>query len=248
MGWSTRQLADLAGTSLRTVRHYHDVGLLAEPARRANGYKNYGVEHLVRVMRIQRLSGLGFSLPQIAEMGEADEYPEQELRTLDAELGETIKRLQRVRAELALVMRRASPTELPPEMALAVADADMSTADRSLMVVWSRLTGPEALASFTKAIQNHEAGPADREFEELPADADEQTRRELADRLLPTARGFFESNPELHDPVAMAPKGPRKAAQTLNAAMEDLYNPAQRDVLARVGRMLKADTDPQADR
>ncbi|WP_433560110.1 MerR family DNA-binding transcriptional regulator [Pseudonocardia xinjiangensis] len=28
MAWSTRELADLAGTTVRAVRHYHDVGLL----------------------------------------------------------------------------------------------------------------------------------------------------------------------------------------------------------------------------
>src|SRR5204863_5377681 len=39
MAWSTREIAELAGTSLRAVRHYHEVGLLAEPERRANGYK-----------------------------------------------------------------------------------------------------------------------------------------------------------------------------------------------------------------
>jgi hypothetical protein len=31
MAWSTRELAELAGTTLRAVRHYHEVGLLAEP-------------------------------------------------------------------------------------------------------------------------------------------------------------------------------------------------------------------------
>lgn len=245
MGWSTRELADLAGTSLRTVRHYHEVGLLVEPKRRANGYKSYGVEHLVRVMRIKRLSDLGFSLAQIAEMGEADEYPEQELRTLDAELGDTITRLQRVRAELALVMRRSSPTELPPDIALATADADMSEADRSLMVVWSRLTSPEKLKSFTSMLQDYETQPTDDEFNELPADADEQTRRDLAERMIPAVSDLMDSHPELHDPVAKAPSGARKAARTIDTAMVDLYNPAQLDVLVRIGRALKADS--QAD-
>ncbi|MGH9061940.1 MAG: MerR family transcriptional regulator, partial [Acidimicrobiales bacterium] len=64
MAWSTRQLAELAGTSLRTVRHYHDVGLLAEPERRATGYKRYGVAHLVRLLRIKPLTDIGFSLAQ----------------------------------------------------------------------------------------------------------------------------------------------------------------------------------------
>lgn len=242
MGWSTRQLADLAGTSLRTVRHYHEVGLLVEPERRANGYKSYGVEHLVRVMRIKRLSGLGFSLSQIAEMGEADEYPENELRTLDAELAGTIERLQRVRTELALVLRRAAPTDLPPEMALAAADAPISAADRSLMVVWSRLIGPEALASFTRALQEYEAAPSDTEFDNLPADTDEEVRRDLAERMVPQARRFLAANPGLRDPGALAPHGVRRAVRTLDAATEDLYNPAQRDVLARIGRALTADS------
>ncbi|WYB32379.1 MerR family transcriptional regulator [Streptomyces sp. SM1P] len=74
-GWSTRQLADLAGTTERAVRHYHQVGLVPEPERRANGYKRYGVRHLVRVLRIRRLSRLGLSLTRVAELGDADGHP-----------------------------------------------------------------------------------------------------------------------------------------------------------------------------
>ena len=37
MPWSTREIADLAGTSLRAVRHYHEVGLLDEPERHGSG-------------------------------------------------------------------------------------------------------------------------------------------------------------------------------------------------------------------
>src|SRR6185312_16235456 len=33
VAWSTSELAHLAGTTARTVRHYHDVGLLEEPRR-----------------------------------------------------------------------------------------------------------------------------------------------------------------------------------------------------------------------
>lgn len=95
MTWSTREIAELAGTSLRAVRHYHQVGLLAEPERRSNGYKQYGVEHLVRLLRIKRLADLGFSLPQIADTLDEGDHPEQALRTLDAELAATIERLQR---------------------------------------------------------------------------------------------------------------------------------------------------------
>ncbi|MBB4789625.1 MerR family transcriptional regulator [Streptomyces nodosus] len=47
MGWSTREVAQLAGTTLRAVRHYHEVGLLDLPERQPNGYKKYRTEHLV---------------------------------------------------------------------------------------------------------------------------------------------------------------------------------------------------------
>ena len=121
VAWSTREVAELAGTSLRAVRHYHEVGLLEEPERRANGYKQYGVAHLVRLLRIKRLTELGFSLPQIAAMGDADDHPEEALRTLDAELAATIERLQRVRVELGHILQRGPPTDLPPEFAPAAA-------------------------------------------------------------------------------------------------------------------------------
>jgi DNA-binding transcriptional MerR regulator len=41
MAWSTPQLAELAGATVNTIRHYHRLGLLDEPERRHNGYKQY---------------------------------------------------------------------------------------------------------------------------------------------------------------------------------------------------------------
>lgn len=238
MGWSTRQLADLAGTSLRAIRHYHEVGLLAEPERRSNGYKSYGVEHLVRVMRIRRLSDLGFSLAQIGGMGEADEYPESALRTLDAELAATIERLQRVRTELALVLRKAPPTDLPSEMAMVVAETDMNEADRGLMVVWSRLLGAETIEPFSAALRDYEPGSVDEEFGELSVDADEETRRDVAERMIVRVRELTTAEPMLRDTWKLAPDGPARAVGALRTAIVELYNPAQRDVLARVAHAL----------
>jgi DNA-binding transcriptional MerR regulator len=99
MGWSTREVAELAGTSLRAVRHYHEVGLLEEPERLSNGYKQYRVRYLVRLLHLKRLTNLGFSLAQVAEMGEPDEHPAEALRQLDPQLKGTVERLQGVRAE-----------------------------------------------------------------------------------------------------------------------------------------------------
>lgn len=64
-GWSTREIAEFAGTTLKAVRHYHRIGLLEEPERSANGYKRYGIKHLIRLMRIRRLVDLGVALSDI---------------------------------------------------------------------------------------------------------------------------------------------------------------------------------------
>lgn len=237
MAWSTREIAELAGTSLRAVRHYHDVGLLEEPERKANGYKQYGVAHLVRVLRIKRLTELGFSLSQIAAMGEADDHPEEALRTLDAELAATIERLQRIRLELGVILRRSVPTDLPAEFAPA-ADTPLSDADRSFVVVLSRVLGPRGLASYADMLQNLPQDPAAAEFDDLPADADEHTRQALAERMLPYVRELHGANPGLREMHSDAPGGARFAEQTLGRAMRDLYNPAQLDTLRRVNDLL----------
>ncbi|MBK1783728.1 helix-turn-helix domain-containing protein [Prauserella cavernicola] len=239
MAWSTRQLAELAGTSLRAVRHYHDVGLLPEPERRANGYKRYGVAHLVRVLRIKRLTDLGFSLSQIAEMGDADEHPEEALRRLDVELAETVERLQRVRAELDLILRESTPTDLPPELAVAAADANLSGADRAFMVVMSRVLSPEAISAYTKMLRNQPSNPVVDAFDELDPDADEKTRQALARDMVPHVRELYADNPGLVDTSPQTPSAKKLAAHSVDAALEDLYNPAQVDVMYRVRKLLK---------
>jgi DNA-binding transcriptional MerR regulator len=68
MDWSIQQIARLAGTSSRTLRHYGDVGLL-EPSRiGSNGYRYYDQAALVRLQRILLLRDLGLGLPAIAEV------------------------------------------------------------------------------------------------------------------------------------------------------------------------------------
>lgn len=64
----SNEVAKLAGVTVRTLRHYHSIGLLPEPPRSANGYREYGALDLARLLRIKRLAGLGFPLSRIGEM------------------------------------------------------------------------------------------------------------------------------------------------------------------------------------
>lgn len=243
MAWSTREIAELAGTSLRAVRHYHDIGLLDEPERRSNGYKQYGVAHLVRLVRIKRLTDLGFSLPQIAAMADTDGHPEQELRDLDTELAATIERLEQARAELRTLIEHAAPTDLPPEFAPPDAVAKMTSADRSLVVVLTRVLGPQGLQTYAELIKDTPDDPVADELDDLPADADERTREQLAERLVPYIRAVRAAHPGLRTVKTDAPGGERHAQKTIDDAMDELYNPAQLDVLRRSREMMRAEGD-----
>ncbi|RJF40224.1 MerR family transcriptional regulator [Actinomyces sp. 2119] len=62
-----KEIADLAGTTPRAVRHYHRLGLLPVPPT-VHGKREYGVAHLARLMRIRWLAEGGLPLAQIAEV------------------------------------------------------------------------------------------------------------------------------------------------------------------------------------
>ncbi|MGJ9373822.1 MerR family transcriptional regulator [Nesterenkonia sp. CF4.4] len=111
-------LASRAGITVRTLRHYHQIGLLQEPKRSNNGYRDYNTHALVRVLRIRRLVGLGFSLPQIATMLDGnDPPPDTVFDALDTEYAAQIVHLTRQRELLAQLRRYGAFPDLPPELA-----------------------------------------------------------------------------------------------------------------------------------
>ncbi|MFC7928828.1 MerR family transcriptional regulator [Streptomyces cinereoruber] len=67
------EIAALVGVTPRAVRHYHQSGLLPEPARRANGYREYGVRDAVLLARIRRLTELGLGLDEVRDVLAGDE-------------------------------------------------------------------------------------------------------------------------------------------------------------------------------
>jgi DNA-binding transcriptional MerR regulator len=68
MDWSIQDIARLAGTTSRTLRHYDDVGLLPPTRIGGNGYRYYDEHALVRLQRILMLRDLGLGIPAIADV------------------------------------------------------------------------------------------------------------------------------------------------------------------------------------
>ena len=68
MDWSIQDIARIAGTTSRTLRHYDDIGLLPPSRVGGNGYRYYDRDSLVRLQRILLLRELGLGLDAIGRV------------------------------------------------------------------------------------------------------------------------------------------------------------------------------------
>ncbi|GMA27417.1 MerR family transcriptional regulator [Arenivirga flava] len=191
------ELARLAGSTVRTLRHYHQIGLLDEPPRTAGGYREYGLDHLVRLLAIRRLVELGLSLDAVADA--LDGPPQGAAALLDAlddELRRSIEQLERRRTALAAVRSVAGDPTLRPEgaryverLAAAGAGPDMLADERALLLLVGHGLG-DAAQPFLAAVERSMLEPeqAQRSIELLAlfraaqdADEDELVRRFVED-------------------------------------------------------------------
>jgi DNA-binding transcriptional MerR regulator len=118
------ELAKVAGTTVRAVRHYHGIGLLPEPERDHSGYRRYGAAALVRLLRVRRMRELGLPLDRIAELLDgAEPALHDALDALDAELAAQAERIAEQRARLARLRASSPDPELPEPLAVMFAKA-----------------------------------------------------------------------------------------------------------------------------
>ncbi|GAA3679583.1 MerR family transcriptional regulator [Nonomuraea antimicrobica] len=148
------ELAALLGVSTRTVRHYHHQGVLPEPPRLANGYREYGMRDAVALARVRRLVELGLSLDEARDVIDDDRsraLPEI-LAEIDADLAAQEREIRLKRARLAEVLQRAEDGSLglddtasPDLLAfLRIIDVPASRAaawDRDLLVLMDSVPG-----------------------------------------------------------------------------------------------------------
>ncbi len=62
------ELAEKTGLSLRTIRHYDDVGILKASGRTEGGFRIYTLDDLARLLLIRRMKPLGFSLEEMTDL------------------------------------------------------------------------------------------------------------------------------------------------------------------------------------
>jgi len=62
------ELAERTELSLRTIRHYDQIGLLAPSGRSEGGFRLYTEEDYEQLMLIRRMKPLGYSLEQMGDL------------------------------------------------------------------------------------------------------------------------------------------------------------------------------------
>jgi DNA-binding transcriptional MerR regulator len=133
---SLKKVAELVGVTQRTVRYYHQIGLLDEP-RRFRGALVYSPEHLLRLLRIRRLQAMGLSLDDVADVlnDPAGQRSRRILVDLDRALADRAAEIQGQRRSLKAMEQTNAPVDTLPEFARYIAAlnrvgaADVATAN-----------------------------------------------------------------------------------------------------------------------
>ncbi|RKR91512.1 DNA-binding transcriptional MerR regulator [Micromonospora pisi] len=111
------QLAGYAGVTIKAVRHYHQRGLLEEPPRDSSGYRSYGAEHAIELVKIKTLAEAGVPLARVRELLAAD--PDRfatAIAEIDRNLRERAEELIRTRERIAR-LSGGDRLFVPPEVA-----------------------------------------------------------------------------------------------------------------------------------
>lgn len=150
------ELAATVGVTTRTVRHYHHLGLLPEPERLSNGYRDYTLRHAVVLARIRRLTELGLGLTEVRDVlaDDAGRDLAEVLTELDEDLARQEAGIRERRQRLrALLDAGELPAEGPLSPGLAalfaetaprLAGSPMAARDREVFALMDTVADPAA--------------------------------------------------------------------------------------------------------
>ena len=106
------ELAEKTGLSLRTIRHYDEVGLLKPTGRTDGGFRLYTQGDFSRLMLIRRMKPLGFPLEEMTDLlrvidtlshSDSDTTVDPDVRReLDNFIIEAVKRRAKLQEQLAM--------------------------------------------------------------------------------------------------------------------------------------------------
>ena len=251
MDFSIKDAARMVGLTPRTLRYYESIGLLPKAERTSGNYRLFNVTDIIDLIRIKRLTGLGFDLQHVRQIMDDPTGPTSPEATtaLDAQkqlLTQQIEELHEKRTKIEEIQNLQAPLDVATEFAdlehaWADAQSELDAEDRLKLEI-------ELLAAFADdhdrlkyetltrtSIEKHD-DPNFRELRELDArlealepDAPPEEIKALTDdyvRVLGPIRARF------------APMSEKTLA--LASAMEEFtYNEAQLTVITTAREQLR---------
>lgn len=163
------ELAGVAGVSVRTIRHYHAIGLMPVPAR-AGAWRDYGVDDAARLLRIRALADAGIALSDMPAHLDGD-APVPDADGLDA--------------AIASIDERRALTLLRRERRLSDIAARLGYIDDDVVALLDHADPPEIADYYRGIAALAEPGWTDRQA------------RELVDRGYDIVDGYGELPPSL---------------------------------------------------
>ncbi|NKY32253.1 MerR family transcriptional regulator [Nocardia speluncae] len=177
-GVTIGQAAAFVGVTVKTVRHYHKLGLVAEPERDSSGYRRYGSAELLQLVQVRTLATAGVPLAEIGPMLDADtEQFATALAAAERRLTEQIPDLTARRDTLHRIAD--NDRALLPDHACAILDrmaglgfgSDYVAAQREALVL-TRALVPEGFDSFLTQLERRLDDPGYIELTKCAAKAE----------------------------------------------------------------------------
>lgn len=130
--YTVKQLARLAGISVRTLHHYDEIGLLKPAFIGENRYRYYGEEELLRLQQILLHRRFGLPLSEIAQVLDSPDF-------------DRMATLKRQRARLSHEITQQSAMLQTIDRTIARLEGEMNMKDTEL---YAGITAPEKQAEY----------------------------------------------------------------------------------------------------
>ncbi|MEU7469989.1 MerR family transcriptional regulator [Streptomyces sp. NPDC044984] len=138
--------AAFAGTTPRAIRHYHAIGLLAEPERGSDDRRRYGHDDMIRLLWIRKMADAGISLDDIRAAFKGTTGIEQSLARLEESLASKAAAIEAQRAAVHRLREVGSPLGLLSPLVTGrlrdLPPGALRSADLDALLVTERIFGP----------------------------------------------------------------------------------------------------------
>jgi DNA-binding transcriptional MerR regulator len=251
--FTTRQAADLVGVTARTLRYYEEVGLLPAP-RRGHGGLVYSEEHILKLLRVTRLTAMGLSLEEVADVARnpGSARSTQVLSDLDRALADRVAEIQGQRRAISQLRQTQSPVDIVPEFARHVAALrrlglrDTAAADRLLLDAVAAFPDPAAASQLADVADQAAADPLSHKLAALEGRLQAIDAQSTGRAVAALALDYGQLLTEIYDAFAgdggtLLAEGETDFADgVLRTLIETAANDQQRDVLSRAVTVLAA--------